>query len=284
MKWMACTLAAGLLLTSVLAAAEDGATYKAGNMYAVRRVVQARSPAAVRTLKMNEDVFSNEVIRTGGGARAQILFPDGSILGMGPSSEIVIAQYVQRGEGGSLKVQLNQGTLRVLGGAISKEEPIEVETPVATCGVRGSLAFFNYESARQQLSAMLINGTLTTTLPDGRTSTTSRNAAANDPVTGVNVSVGANNTPVFANQVEAAVAQQAGVEVQPGVPDLSNQQVAEAAGTTLILTNQQIVQTAGLSTPAATAVRDAQRGLTSEPEPEPEPESSEEENGCGYGH
>lgn len=250
MKSTGIAVMMAVMMATVLLADDNASVYKAGNMYAVRRVVRARSPEAVRTLKMNEDVFSNEVIQTGGGARAQILFPDGSILGMGPSSEIVIAEYVRRGEGGTLKVKLNRGTLRVLGGAISKDEPIEVETPVATCGVRGSLAFFNYEAARRQLSAMLINGTLTATLPDGRTTTTSRNAAAGDPVTGVNVSVGSDNTPVFVGQVEAAAGQQAGVDAQPVTP---------------VFSNQQITRTAGTSLPSSSAVRDARQGTTSNP-------------------
>ena len=88
------------------------------------------------------DMQANERVRTSADGRVQLLFLDGSALSIGPDSDVVIDKYVYNPDNadnpGELAFRATKGVVRLIGGKISKINPITVRTPTATLGIRGS--------------------------------------------------------------------------------------------------------------------------------------------------
>ena len=100
----------------------------------------------VRTLLVGNDVFFNERITTTTGGQAQLLFIDRSSFSIGPSSEIVIDEFVYDKNAGTGKLVANatKGVFRFVGGALSKNEgAVQIRTPTATIGIRGGVALIS---------------------------------------------------------------------------------------------------------------------------------------------
>jgi hypothetical protein len=179
MKFFASCATAALLLTGLLGAAPvraaDELPAEVAETAALRRYAAADAPTrATRVLNVQDPVHLDETVKTAPRARAQIRFADGSIVGLGSDSELVVASYVYdtEEENGELRLKVKKGFFRVLGGAISKKEPIVVETPVATCGIRGSLALGHYDEKKEELHILLLKGELSVEA-GGRTETIS---------------------------------------------------------------------------------------------------------------
>jgi hypothetical protein len=74
-----------------------------------------------------------------------MLFLDGSALTAGPNSDVVLDEFVYdpASETGKLSISATKGVLRLVGGKISKNEPITLKTPTATIGIRGGIAVYD---------------------------------------------------------------------------------------------------------------------------------------------
>jgi hypothetical protein len=146
---------------------------KAASMLAVRNTVQAISEkTGERALKPKDSVFLNDTVQTKKRSRAQMMFVDKSIVGLGPNAELVVKEYVfdSKKKTGKLKMDVKNGAFRVLGGALSKSDggEVEVETPVATCGIRGSMMIGSYDAATRTLVVAPLAGTLTVRTSAGK--------------------------------------------------------------------------------------------------------------------
>src|SRR5476649_1265926 len=86
---------------------------------------------AERVLRIGIDVQANEVIRTGTNDRAHLVFLDGTSLTVGPNAQLTIDKFVYdpNTKIGEIAVNASQGVLRLVGGRISKTNPITVVTP-----------------------------------------------------------------------------------------------------------------------------------------------------------
>ena len=115
------------------------------------------SPA--RDLETGVDVFFNEKVSTDEAGRAQLLFRDGTSLTVGASSEMTIDEYVYDPATGTgdMVVSISKGVFRLVGGKISKNQPIVFNSPSATVSVRGGIAYVKQSSAG--LEAGLLYGT-----------------------------------------------------------------------------------------------------------------------------
>ena len=115
----------------------------AGSVAAVRGEVRATGPRGDRLLAMKGPVFVSDTIRTGKGARAQLLFRDNTVVSLGENTVMTIAAYSWDAEkrDGAMKTRVEEGTFRVLGGLITRTAPksFATETPAATIGIRGSM-------------------------------------------------------------------------------------------------------------------------------------------------
>src|SRR5690606_4701626 len=98
-----------------------------------------------RVLQVGLDMFQNERVQTGERGRTQLLFLDGTALTVGPNSDIVLDEYVfdPTAGTGSIALSATRGVFRVVGGRISKSNPVTIRTPTVTVGVRGGVAFLN---------------------------------------------------------------------------------------------------------------------------------------------
>jgi hypothetical protein len=150
--------------------AEANAPQQVAQTWAVRRDVRAMAPEREdRMLAVKAPVYLDETLRAGEAARAQLLFEDKSVVTLGSDCELEVAKYVYdaKAKKGELKVRVKKGAFRILGGAISKKNKIEIETPVATCGIRGSLVAGYYDEVWQRLYVVVLKGVLEVTSADG---------------------------------------------------------------------------------------------------------------------
>ena len=103
-----------------------------------------------RSLSKGSDIFVEETIIVGLDSRAQIRFIDGTLLNLIPETEYRVDSY--RYKSAFLKdqasSQLVKGGFRLLSGSIAKKNPggFEVNTPVATIGLRGTMVEANITS------------------------------------------------------------------------------------------------------------------------------------------
>ena len=134
-----------------------------------------------RLLTMGTSMTGNERVTTGAAGRTQILFIDGSAINVGPSSSLVLDEYVYdpRSGSGKLAVTLGKGAMRFVGGKISKSETVTIATPVATVGIRGGVAQIEY-SPEQGLTARFLYGEFLSVSVGGMISTTNRAGTAID--------------------------------------------------------------------------------------------------------
>jgi len=100
---------------------------------------------ALRSIEVGIDVLRDERIATGPRGRAQMLFRDGSALTVGPDSDVVLDEYVYDPATGTgrMAASIGAGVLRLVGGQLSKREPVTLRTPSATIGIRGGVALYD---------------------------------------------------------------------------------------------------------------------------------------------
>lgn len=101
----------------------------------------------VRAFAAGDPVALLDLIATSASGVAQILFDDDSTLSLGPNSEVVVDDFVYGGGGGSMSLSLATGTLRYIGGHISKGDDVEIDTPQGTVGVRGGMVLVEVGTA-----------------------------------------------------------------------------------------------------------------------------------------
>ncbi len=106
--------------------------------------------AAERILKIGIDVQANEVVTTHANDRAHLVFLDGSSLTVGPNARLTIDKFVYdpNSKTGELALTATQGVFRLVGGKISKTNPITINTPSSTIGIRGGITIFNVSQTR----------------------------------------------------------------------------------------------------------------------------------------
>ena len=129
---------------------------------------------AERVLRIGIDVQANELITTGANDRAHLVFLDGTSLTVGPDARIVIDKFVfdPATMTGELAVNATKGVLRLVGGKISKKEPIVVTTPASTIGVRGGITLIDVEASKT--TATFVFGKDMTVTGQGVTETATR--------------------------------------------------------------------------------------------------------------
>lgn len=91
------------------------------------------------------EMFLQDQITTGPGARLQILLLDQTTFTVGPQSEVTIDRFVYDPETGTGEVaaEVTKGIMRYVSGSVGKNNPenVTLETPAATLGIRGTALF-----------------------------------------------------------------------------------------------------------------------------------------------
>jgi hypothetical protein len=99
------------------------------------------------TLVVGTDVQIGQTVVTGPVGQVELIFSDGTKLVVGPSSSLLIEDYLLRTDGsaGKLAVSMLSGTFRFFTGTMPKSS-YELTTPSGTIGIRGTIieVFVNY--------------------------------------------------------------------------------------------------------------------------------------------
>jgi hypothetical protein len=98
-----------------------------------------------RELVAGQPVHVGETLETGRASRLRIVFEDTSAITLGAEARLVV-QALERGtrqDAGRQWLGILAGTFRFVTGAIGQAEPnaVELRTPVATIGIRGTELF-----------------------------------------------------------------------------------------------------------------------------------------------
>jgi hypothetical protein len=135
------------ILLSALAPMTRALAENFGKVGAVNQDATGTPPeGSAHTLVVGAGVVYKENIQTTAQGSTQILFPDQSTLNIGRNSSLVIDEYVYdpKTNQGSMLTSLAKGTLRFVGGQISHNDGVVVNTPVAALGIRGGVATVVY--------------------------------------------------------------------------------------------------------------------------------------------
>lgn len=133
-----------LTLALLLAAAPLWASAPVGSVVLARGDATAVAPDGTsRALTRRDEVLEGDTLVTGPAAALQVRFDDGGVLSLRGDTRIEVAVYRSgRPADGPDRVFLRalQGAIRAITGAIAQEDPssFEVETPVASIGIRGT--------------------------------------------------------------------------------------------------------------------------------------------------
>ena len=138
----AVRLAAAVALGSMLAlqgaalAQEPGI----GSAKTTRNKVEGLVGGQTQDLKTGSQVYSNETVRTGDSAVADLVFLDNTNLSVGPISEVHLDKFVYdpTGSSGKVVIQATKGAFRFVTGSQDKRA-YEVRTPFGSLGVRGTV-------------------------------------------------------------------------------------------------------------------------------------------------
>ena len=94
----------------------------------------------VETLRIGAKVFLNDVVTTDEGGALSLTFADGTIFSLAPGSRMVLDQFLYdpAATGNSGAFSLVQGSFVFIAGQVAKTGGLDVTTPAATMGVRGT--------------------------------------------------------------------------------------------------------------------------------------------------
>ncbi len=106
--------------------------------------------------KATDAIFLQDKVITLGKSRAQILLIDQTAINLSQNAEIIIDKFVFGTEEDTVALKVSKGTFRFISGKVATKSPerVNVETPVATIGVRGT-EFIGQIDINESLVALL---------------------------------------------------------------------------------------------------------------------------------
>jgi FecR protein len=131
-----------LALAIVVVAAAPAQTQQIGTATAVNPSTEGTPPGgSTTTLTIGARVLHKERIHTSSTGSMQLLFLDKSTLSIAPNTSLVIDEFVYdpASNSGHMLTKLTQGTLQYIGGELSHQGAVTVETPAAAIGIRGGI-------------------------------------------------------------------------------------------------------------------------------------------------
>lgn len=113
-----------------------------GGVERLEREATASYEAEQRQLAVDDAVFFQDLLETGGEARLAITLEDGTMLTLGENASLRIDEFVYQPDSGTGKVGLSvlEGAFLFVGGDTEKMEnsQVDIDTAVGTLGVRGT--------------------------------------------------------------------------------------------------------------------------------------------------
>jgi hypothetical protein len=158
-----------LLVLGVLFAAAPALAANAGQFTEVQgrvSVRRANGPAVYAAIKTQ--VNQGDVITTEKASKATVLFKDGSVIRMGPSTKLTVNKLVYEEDRGVVKAayEVASGTIMSVVGSLfgNNESEYKVKTPTSVSGVRGTMFIVHVETneatGKTTTSLVSIEGTV----------------------------------------------------------------------------------------------------------------------------
>jgi hypothetical protein len=129
-----------LPLAAALMAAGPALAQQVGTATAVNPVSEGTAPGGARDkLNVGARVMHNERIHTSPSGSAQLLFLDKSSLSIASNTNLVIDDFVYdpASNHGHMLTRLTAGTLQYIGGQLSHQGAVTINTPAVAVGIRG---------------------------------------------------------------------------------------------------------------------------------------------------
>ena len=160
-----------LALLASVAILPSTAHAEIGSVAAVNRDMNGTPPAgSPRALDLGNRVVKDELIQTSQLGSGQLMFLDQTTLTIAPGSDIVLDEYVYDADrqAGDMALSITRGTLRVIGGRITKKTDAIITTPTATVGIRGGLAIVEVDENGDTKVILIAGEYAKITSPDGQ--------------------------------------------------------------------------------------------------------------------
>ena len=124
-----------------------------GSTVLAKNDVTRELSGASAPLTAGDNVFRNEIVKTGIDSAAKLVFLDSTNLGVGPTSRVTLDQFVYVGEtnGQKMSVNLARGVFRFTTGKLDKSAYI-IATPSAAIGVRGTVLDIDVRGAQSRVT------------------------------------------------------------------------------------------------------------------------------------
>ncbi len=227
---------------------------KAGVAAAVRGPVQQvsfRTPSATvgRNVSSGDEIFLGDRIVTGPAGGLQIMLLDGTTFSVGPNSSMVIDEFVYNPAAGTGKItaSVTRGTMRLISGRIARQEQeaIQIKLPLATVGVRGSMALFSFGPGGIFVGLFGIG-------PDN---------FADRPPSGVTVNIGGKITEIFRFGWGCVITPNPSCVPQPVGPEFLHQLLGQIGGQIRFVDLTEFERVTGLDYDTALGLLKTQDGF-----------------------
>ena len=159
-----------LPLAATLMAAGPALAQQVGTATAVNPVSEGTAPGgATDKLAVGARVMHNERIHTSPSGSAQLLFLDKSSLSIASNTSLVIDDFIYdpTSNRGHMLTRLTAGTLQYIGGQLSHQGAVTINTPAVAVGIRGGTATITHGANGTQITNQY--GTITLTNAVGTT-------------------------------------------------------------------------------------------------------------------
>ena len=131
-----------LVLVCSTAGAQSSDAARAGILKTVHGVVTITNAQGPRSAHIGDPVAESDALVTGLDSAASVVMRDGSILVLGPNSQLDITSFAFHGttHKGNMFIKLLRGSLRMVTGLIGKASPdaVQITTPTSVIGVLGT--------------------------------------------------------------------------------------------------------------------------------------------------
>lgn len=139
MKKLCLVLVFALLVVGAAFAVEP-----AGEVTEVVPRSMAKRGSTETPLAPRSEIFERDVLTTDAGGRLEVTFRDGTLLSVGPQSEVDVREFAMGSEKNVFQSDILKGAARVVTGELVKRNPggFKISTPRSTIGIRGTTVLF----------------------------------------------------------------------------------------------------------------------------------------------
>lgn len=171
--WFAAALSTAALPNAMAQPAQPNQTVQAGLITAMTAGANFAAPG--QALQIGSGVQASQRLQTNAEGQLHLIFPDQSALNLGPNSELLIEtlDYDPNTRQGRIALSLSSGSVRVIGGYISKNTPTVVKTPQGTVEISGGISTVTSTSSTTT-GTFLFGQQMTMTDNSGNTQTITR--------------------------------------------------------------------------------------------------------------